>query len=162
MCFCGRRSLRDCFVKCARGNHRAELYHITAGCIQLRMVESQSCRGRRSPRGMRGPAGSDANVRGAARWLLGHAAAEPEEYSFVVEMAVDWLYSDESQAPTLPVNQGIHRCRQIPNAGQPLPRSTNRHNWTGASGQLCGYGGERGIVLDGLLGCGDRDGSTGV
>ena len=39
--------------------------------------------------------GSDANVQGAAGWLLGRAATELEECSFVVEMAVVWLCSDD-------------------------------------------------------------------
>ena len=42
--------------------------------------------------------GSDANVQGAAGWLLGRTATEPEECSFIVKVAVDWVCSDD---PTL-------------------------------------------------------------
>ena len=42
--------------------------------------------------------GSDANVQGAAGWLLGRTATGPEECSFIVKVAVDWVCSDD---PTL-------------------------------------------------------------
>ena len=42
--------------------------------------------------------GSDASVQGAAGWLLGRTATEPEECSFIVKVAVDWVCSDD---PTL-------------------------------------------------------------